>query len=71
MRIEVEDIYFVTGLSRWGEVVNIKARGYGGGINIEDYTATHSIAGTKKLGSQLPIREIENLRLNIFILVLT
>jgi hypothetical protein len=40
-------------------------------MNIEDYIATHYVAGTKKVGIGLPIREIENLSLNIFILVLT
>jgi hypothetical protein len=29
LRIEVEDIYFLTGLSRRGEVVNLKAQGAG------------------------------------------
>jgi hypothetical protein len=61
LRIEVEDIYFITGLSRRGEVVNLKARGAGGGMNIEDYISTHCVAGTEKVGSQLPIRVIENL----------
>ena len=27
LTIEVEDIYFITGLSRWGEVVNLRSRG--------------------------------------------
>jgi hypothetical protein len=29
LSIEVEDIYFITRLSRWGEVVNLKAQGAG------------------------------------------
>jgi hypothetical protein len=40
-------------------------------MNIEDYIATHYFAGTEKVGSQLPIRAIENLSLNIAVLVLT
>jgi hypothetical protein len=71
LRIEVEDIYFITGLSRRGEVVNLKAWGDGGGMNIEDYISTHCVAGTEKVGSQLPIRVIENLSLKIIVLVLT
>jgi hypothetical protein len=71
LRIEVEDIYFLTGLSCRGEVVNLKARGAGSGMNIEDYIATHCIAGTEKVGSQLPIRAINNLSLKIVVLVLT
>ena len=27
LTIEVEDIYFITRLSRWGEVVNLRSRG--------------------------------------------
>jgi hypothetical protein len=71
LRIEVEDIYFLTGLSRRGEVVNLKSQGAGSGMNIEDYIATHCIAGTEKVGSQLPIRAINNLSLKIVVLVLT
>jgi hypothetical protein len=71
LRIEVEDIYFLMGLSHQGEVVNLKAWGDGSGMNIEDYIATHCIAGTEKVGSQLPIRAINNMSLKIVVLVLT
>jgi hypothetical protein len=71
LRIEVDDIYFITGLSHRGEMVNLKARGDGGGMTIEEYISTYCIADTEKVGSQLPIREIENLSLKIIILVLT
>jgi hypothetical protein len=46
LRIEVEDTYFITGFSRLGEVVNLKFRRDGGGMNIEDYIATHCVADT-------------------------
>jgi hypothetical protein len=36
LRIEVDEIYFITGLSRRGEVVNLKARGVGGGMTMEE-----------------------------------
>jgi hypothetical protein len=55
LRIEVEDIYFLTGLSRGGEVVNLKSRGVGSGMKIEEYIDAHYIARTEKVGSQLPI----------------
>jgi hypothetical protein len=55
LRIEVEDIYFLMGLSRRGEVVNLKSRGVGSGMKIEEYIDTHCIAGTEKVRSQLPI----------------
>jgi hypothetical protein len=40
-------------------------------MNIEDYIATHCVAGTYKLGIQLPIEVIEKLSLKIVVLVLT
>jgi hypothetical protein len=52
-------------------VVNLKAQGDGGGMNIKDYIATHFIAGTEKVGIQLLIRAINNMSLNMFVLVLT
>jgi hypothetical protein len=52
-------------------VVNLKARGVGSGMKIEEYIDAHCIAGTKKVGSQLPIREINNLSLKIVVLILT
>jgi hypothetical protein len=71
LRIEVEDIYFLTGLSHWGEVVNLKLWGEGSRMKIEEYINTHCVAGTPKVGSQLPIRAINNLILKIVVLVLT
>jgi hypothetical protein len=40
-------------------------------MNIEGYIAPHCVAGTEKVGSQLPIRAINNLSLKIIFLVLT
>jgi hypothetical protein len=71
LRIEVENIYFLTGLSRRGEVVNLKSRGADSGMKIEEYIDAHCVAGTPKVGSQVPIRAINNLSLKIIILVLT
>jgi hypothetical protein len=59
------------GLSRWGEVVKLKARGAGSGMKIEEYIDAHCIAGTEKVRSQLPIRAINNISLNIVVLALT
>ena len=71
LRIEVEDIYFLTSLSRRGEVVNLKSCGAGSGMKIEEYIDAHCVVGTPKVGIQVPIREIKNLSLNIIVLVLT
>jgi hypothetical protein len=40
-------------------------------MTMEEYISTHCVVGTDKVGSQLPIRVIENLGLNIVVLVLT
>jgi hypothetical protein len=61
----------MTGLSCQGEVVNLKSWGAGSGMKIEEYIDAHCVAGTPKVGSQVPIREINNLSLNIIVLVLT
>jgi hypothetical protein len=71
LRIEVEDIYFLTVLSRRGEVVHLKSRRAGSGMNIEDYINAHCIAGTSKVGIQVPIRAISNLNSKIIVLMLT
>jgi len=71
LRIEVDDIYFLRGLSHCGQAVNLKARGDGGCMNIDDSISTHFVAGTDKVRIHLPIRVIENLIFKIFILVLT
>ena len=41
LSIEIEDIYFITVLSRQGEVVNLRSRGLGGGLTIDDYIAVY------------------------------
>ena len=71
LRIEVEDIYFLTGLSHRGEFVDLKSRGAGSGMKVEQYIESHCVAGTPMVGSQIPIRAIGNLILNIIVLVLT
>jgi hypothetical protein len=40
-------------------------------VKIEEYIDAHCVAGTPKVGSQVPIREINNLSLKIIVLVLT
>ena len=52
LTIEVEDIYFITGLSRRGEVVNLRSRGeLGGGLTIDDYIAVYCYPDIEKVGS--------------------
>ena len=41
LSIEIEDIYFITGLSRRGEVVNLRSHGPRGGLTIDEYIAMY------------------------------
>ena len=53
LRIEVEDIYFIIGLSRQGEVVNLQSHGPGGGLTIEEYIVVYFLPDIEKVGSQI------------------
>ena len=59
LTIEVEDIYFIIRLSRWGEAVNLRSRGGpGGGLTIDEYIPVYSNLDTEKVGSQIPTNSI-------------
>ena len=58
LTIEVEDIYFIIGLSWRGEVVNLRSHGPEGGLTIDEYIAVYCYPDTKKVGSQIPINSI-------------
>ena len=70
LTIEVEDIYFITGLSRWGEVVNLRSRGIEGGLTIDEYIAVYFYLDTEKVGSQIPTNSIQELGLKGILLTL-
>src|SRR5713101_4284544 len=55
LTIEVEDICFITELSRRGEVVNLcSCGGPGGGLTIDKYIVVYYYPDTEKVGSQVP-----------------
>ena len=63
LTIEVEDIYFITGLSQWGEVVNLRSHGgTRGSLTIDEYIAVYYYPDTEKVGSQGPTDAIQVLR---------
>jgi hypothetical protein len=64
-----EDIYFLTGLSRRGEPVNL-CTFPPGPFNIVDYIGMHCEVGTEKVGSQVPINKITNLSLKVILLLI-
>ena len=70
LSLRVEDIYFITGLSRRGEIVKFRALGVGGGLTIDEYIAVHCLPYTEKVGSQVPMNYIQNLGLHVIVLVL-
>jgi hypothetical protein len=64
-----EDIYFLTGLSRRGDPVNLRTFPPGP-HNIEELIGLHCEAGTEKVGSQVPIHKINNLSLKVIVLLI-
>ena len=70
LTIEVEDIYFITRLSRRGEVVNLHSRGPGGGLTINDYILVYCYSDMEKVGSQIPKKSIQVLGLKAILLAL-
>jgi hypothetical protein len=57
-----EDIYFLTGLSRRGEPINLRTSPPGP-FNIEDYIRMYCEADIEKVGSQVSINKIASLSL--------
>ena len=70
LTIEVEDIYFITGLSRREEVVNLHSRGPRGGLTIDEHIAVYYFSDTKKVGSQILTKSIQVLGLKAILLAL-
>ena len=70
LTIEVEDIYFITGLSRSGEVVNLHSRGPGGGLTIDEHIAVYYFLDMEKVGSQIQTNSIQVLGLKAILLAL-
>jgi hypothetical protein len=65
LRIEVEDIYFITGLSRRGEVVHSRGRTRNS-LSVDDYVHIYC-PGHRKVGSQIAIPTVESLSLRIIL----
>lgn len=70
LQIEVEDIYFITGLSRQGEVVNMNGKA-SKELNVDDYIVVYCALRTQKVGSQIPLKNITNLATKIFIFTIS
>ena len=70
LSIEVEDIYFIIGLSHRGKVVNLWSHRLGGGLTIYEYIVMYYVRDTEKVGSQIPTKLIQNVRLKAILLAL-
>ena len=55
--VEVEDIYFLTGLSRWGAPISLTGS-RGGDITTQELINHHCIPGTRKSGKKIPTKEV-------------
>ena len=66
LRVKIEDIYFIIGLSRRGEPVNFQHKATGG-LNVEDYIRVYYAEGTQKIRTQTPIRDVQGLHMKILI----
>jgi hypothetical protein len=64
-----EEIYFLAGLSRRGDPVNLRSFPPGP-HNITELIKLHCEVSTEKLGSQVPIHNITNLSLKVIVLVI-
>ena len=58
LSLEVEDIYFITGLSCRGKVVKLRSRGVGGGLTIDEYITIYCLLDIEKVGIQVPVNSI-------------
>src|ERR1700733_1099097 len=66
LRVEVEDIYFITGLSQRGEVVHSRGRTWSS-LTIEDYVQIYCPRHSKKVGSQISTTHVDSLSLRIIL----
>ena len=70
LSVEIEDIYFIVGLSRRGEVVNLRSCGPGGDLTIDEYIAVYYFSDMEKVGSQILTNLIQVLGLKAILLAL-
>lgn len=60
LRLKVDDIYFLTGLSRRGEEANMKARNIGI-FTVDEYIELYCTPGTEKIGTRILFKDIIHL----------
>ena len=68
--IEIDNIYFLTGLSRRGERVEFGGRG-GGRESVDSYIRDLCVEGTCRQGGKLPIQHVTNIPLSTILYTVT
>ena len=68
--IEVDNIYFLTELSRRGERVEFGGRG-GGGEPVDSYIRYLCVDGTHRQGGKLPIQHVIDISLHTILYIVT
>ena len=58
LRLEVEDIYLITGLSCRSKVLNLRVRGVGRGLTIDEYIIVYCVPDTENRGSKVLVNVI-------------
>ena len=68
LEFTVDDIYFITKLSRRGTPVNLEGIGWGSDpLSVQYYVNTNFFPETKKLGTQIPILQITSFPLKVMV----
>ena len=57
LKVEVEDIYFLTGISRWGAPISLTSS-HGGDITTQELINHHCIPGTRTSRKKIPIKAV-------------
>lgn len=68
--MDVDDIYFLTGLSRRGEPVLVGGRD-GSEESVDSYMSDLCMLRTHKLGGKLPIQHVTNVALKTILFMVT
>jgi hypothetical protein len=70
LTLEIEDIYFLTGLSHRGSRVSLSGH-RGGGEPMDHYVAQYCSAGTEKFSGKVPIKNVLDLSLRTILFTIT
>jgi hypothetical protein len=70
LTLDIDDIYFLTGLSRHGSRVSLSGS-RGGGEPMDYYVAHHCTAGTEKHSGKVSIKDVEDLSLRTILYTIT